>query len=84
MGTLVSALGVYFSVWLDLPTGATIVCTFGAVLPLVFLLHVLFFHGPRARPLKGARSARDLDALDNRTTTETRPARPVGVIRPSS
>jgi len=32
MGTLVSALGVYFSVLLDLPTGATIVCTFGAVL----------------------------------------------------
>ena len=27
MGTLVSALGVYFSVLLDLPTGATIVCT---------------------------------------------------------
>src|SRR2546430_1696814 len=32
MGTLVSALGVYFSVSLDTPTGATIVCTFGAVL----------------------------------------------------
>src|SRR2546422_1799024 len=29
MGTLVSALGVYLSVVLDLPTGATIVCTFG-------------------------------------------------------
>src|SRR5437660_5254839 len=31
MGTLVSALGVYFSVLMDLPTGAAIVCTFGAV-----------------------------------------------------
>ena len=32
MGTLVSALGVYLSLLLDLPTGATIVCTFGLVL----------------------------------------------------
>jgi zinc/manganese transport system permease protein len=32
MGTLVSALGVYLSLTLDLPTGATIVCTFGLVL----------------------------------------------------
>src|SRR5436189_3505411 len=32
MGTLVSALGVYLSLQLDLPTGATIVCTFGLVL----------------------------------------------------
>jgi zinc/manganese transport system permease protein len=32
MGTAVSALGMYFSVLWDLPTGATIVCTFGAVL----------------------------------------------------
>jgi zinc/manganese transport system permease protein len=32
MGTVVSALGVYLSVALDLPTGATIVCTFGIVL----------------------------------------------------
>ncbi len=36
MGTLVSALGCYFSVLFDLPTGATIVCTFGAVLLLMF------------------------------------------------
>jgi len=61
MGTLVSALGVYFSVWLDLPTGATIVCTFGAVLLLVFVLHLLFYHGPSARPLKSAISARAED-----------------------
>jgi zinc/manganese transport system permease protein len=32
MGTVVSALGVYLSLVLDLPTGATIVCTFGAAL----------------------------------------------------
>src|SRR5205085_23424 len=32
MGTIVSALGVYLSLKLDLPTGATIVCTFGAAL----------------------------------------------------
>jgi zinc/manganese transport system permease protein len=35
MGTIVSALGVYLSLVLDLPTGATIVCTFGAVLALM-------------------------------------------------
>jgi zinc/manganese transport system permease protein len=32
MGTIVSALGVYLSLAFDLPTGATIVCTFGLVL----------------------------------------------------
>jgi zinc/manganese transport system permease protein len=32
MGTIVSVLGMYFSVAFDLPTGATIVCTFGLVL----------------------------------------------------
>lgn len=32
MGTVVSALGIYLSVMLDLPTGATMVCTFGLVL----------------------------------------------------
>jgi zinc/manganese transport system permease protein len=35
MGTIVSALGVYLSLILDLPTGATIVCTFGMVLILM-------------------------------------------------
>jgi zinc/manganese transport system permease protein len=35
MGTIVSALGVYLSLLLDLPTGATIVCTFGLVLVLM-------------------------------------------------
>jgi ABC-type Mn2+/Zn2+ transport system permease subunit len=35
MGTVVSALGIWFSVLLDLPTGATMVCTFGLVLILM-------------------------------------------------
>jgi zinc/manganese transport system permease protein len=35
MGTIVSALGVFLSLQLDLPTGATIVCTFGLVLILM-------------------------------------------------
>jgi zinc/manganese transport system permease protein len=35
MGTIVSALGIYLSVKLDLPTGATMVCTFGLVLILM-------------------------------------------------
>ena len=56
MGTLVSALGVYFSVLLDLPTGATIVCTFGAVLVVMFFIHMLFFHGHKAHALEGASS----------------------------
>src|SRR5712664_1495639 len=56
MGTLVSALGVYFSVLLDLPTGATIVCTFGAVLIVMFFIHLLFFHGRQAHKLEGAAS----------------------------
>lgn len=38
MGTVVSALGVYLSLVLDLPTGATIVCTFGGVLAVMALL----------------------------------------------
>jgi len=35
MGTIVSALGVYLSLKLDLPTGATIVVTFGLVLVIM-------------------------------------------------
>jgi len=43
MGTLVSALGCYFSVLFDTPTGATIVCTFGAVLVCMAIAKSLFF-----------------------------------------
>ena len=42
MGTVVSALGVYLSLQLDLPTGATIVCTFGLVLILMAVVRPLF------------------------------------------
>ena len=41
MGTVVSALGVYLSLILDLPTGATIVCTFGLVLILMAIVRVM-------------------------------------------
>ncbi len=47
MGTIVSALGVYLSLRLDLPTGATIVCTFGLVLIIMAAM----------RPLLGGVSA---------------------------
>src|SRR5213083_1970535 len=42
MGTLVSALGCYFSVLFDLPTGATIVCTFGAALVCMAIAKTVF------------------------------------------
>jgi zinc/manganese transport system permease protein len=44
MGTVVSALGMYLSVALDLPTGATMVCTFGLVLILMALARPLLRH----------------------------------------
>ncbi len=56
MGTLVSALGCFLSVWGDLPTGATIVVSFGGVLILMFLVHLAVHHG-NAQQLKGAPSA---------------------------
>ncbi len=42
MGAVVSGLGVYLSLVLDLPTGATIVCTFGAVLLLMAAVRAPF------------------------------------------
>jgi zinc/manganese transport system permease protein len=48
MGTLVSALGCWFSVQFDTPTGATIVCTFGAVLVCMAMVKSLFFKAKRA------------------------------------
>ncbi|MBF8305631.1 MAG: hypothetical protein HW398_819, partial [Acidobacteria bacterium] len=44
MGSVVSALGIYRSLLLDLPTGAAIVCTFGAVLLLMAAARAVFFH----------------------------------------
>jgi zinc/manganese transport system permease protein len=48
MGTVVSALGIYLSVKLDLPTGAAMVCTFGLVLVLMAAVRPLFGRRPRA------------------------------------
>jgi len=41
MGTVVSAAGVYLSLKLDLPTGATIVCTFGLALIIMAAIRPL-------------------------------------------
>jgi zinc/manganese transport system permease protein len=41
MAAVVSILGMYFAVILDLPTGATIVCTFGLVLIVMAVVRVL-------------------------------------------
>jgi zinc/manganese transport system permease protein len=46
MGVIVSMLGMYFSVEFDLPTGATIVCTFGAALIAMAAVRVMM---PRTR-----------------------------------
>src|SRR3982751_6369047 len=54
MGTIVSALGVFLSVKLDLPTGAAIVCTFGGVLILMFFVHVLLHRQRHAPEMAGA------------------------------
>jgi zinc/manganese transport system permease protein len=48
MGTVVSALGVYASLKLDLPTGATIVCTFGVALIIMALVRPLIQRVPGA------------------------------------
>jgi zinc/manganese transport system permease protein len=42
MGVVVSMLGMYASVLWDLPTGATMVCTFGAVLVAMAVVRPLF------------------------------------------
>ena len=46
MGTIVSALGIYLSVLLDLPTGATMVCTFGVALALMAAVKPLLRPAP--------------------------------------
>jgi zinc/manganese transport system permease protein len=50
MGTLVSALGCYCSVFFDTPTGATIVCTFGAVLVVMAGVKAVFFRVRQEEP----------------------------------
>jgi zinc/manganese transport system permease protein len=55
MGTVVSALGVWLSLQLDLPTGATIVCTFGIVLVIMAAVRPLFRSaGTVASPVSAA------------------------------
>jgi zinc/manganese transport system permease protein len=53
MGTVVSALGVYLSLVLDLPTGATIVCTFGLALIVMAIVRPLFVRRPAAVAVTG-------------------------------
>jgi zinc/manganese transport system permease protein len=61
MGTLVSALGCYCSVFFDTPTGATIVCTFGAVLVVMAVVKAVFFRVRQEQPERAqAMPARDL------------------------
>ena len=50
MGTLVSALGCYFSVFFDLPTGATIVVTFGGVLVCMAIARSIFVKLRKEQP----------------------------------
>ena len=64
MGTLVSALGVYFSVILDMPTGATIVCTFGLVLAVMFLVQLLVFQRTAGRKLEAVHEREVADVRD--------------------
>src|SRR5262245_16272672 len=47
MGVVVSMLGMYFSVQFDLPTGATIVCTFGLILIAMAAIRPLIVRAPR-------------------------------------
>src|SRR5215475_2682818 len=54
MGTIVSALGVYLSLKLDLPTGATIVCTFGTMLIIMEAVRPLFRRSVREARLSTA------------------------------
>ena len=50
MGMVVSMLGMYFSVLFDLPTGATIVCTFGLVLMAMAAVRALMWRSSRSTP----------------------------------
>ena len=51
MGTVVSALGIFLSVQLDLPTGAAMVCTFGLVLIVMALVRPLFRQAGGGNPV---------------------------------
>jgi zinc/manganese transport system permease protein len=64
MGTLVSAVGCYLSVAWDLPTGATIVCTFGGVLVFMFILHTILRRRREVRELEGSPTGETLEVRD--------------------
>jgi len=55
MGAVVSALGILASFYLDLPTGATIVCTFGVALIVLSLIRLMTGRPMMAR-VEGRRS----------------------------
>jgi len=57
MGTLVSALGCYLSVAGDFPTGATIVCTFGGVLVLMFGVYAMVHRRRDSLAMENAQEA---------------------------
>ena len=46
MGMIMSAIGVYLSLKLDLPTGATIICAFGVALVVMALARPLILRRP--------------------------------------
>ena len=66
MGTLVSALGVYLSLKIDLPTGATIVCTFALVLIAMALIKLLLGRRMAARAMAPAPAAHDYSPAPRR------------------
>ena len=54
MGAVVSALGIVASFQLDLPTGATIVCTFGVALLILAVVRGMIGHGPAVAAGRGS------------------------------
>jgi zinc/manganese transport system permease protein len=68
MGTLVSGLGVYLSLKIDLPTGATIVCTFALVLIAMALVRKFFVRPPEqaSSAMAPSRPARDYSPAPRR------------------
>ena len=68
MGTLVSALGVYLSLKIDLPTGATIVCTFALVLIAMASVRGVI------RRRASRQALQDLQQLQTETKPEAIPA----------
>jgi zinc/manganese transport system permease protein len=51
IGFIASVLGLYASLQMDLPTGASVVATFGAVLIVCAVLYALFGHRPIRPPM---------------------------------